>query len=390
MSLRKLFSIALPALVLATLTLIAGIEAWTRATWDPMRGRPGLFRSDPVTKEGFAPNYTGWFAGVPVTINSLGFRDTRDYDIRKGPRTVRILVLGDSVTFGHGSVYEHTYPFLVEGRLRAWRPEVDWQVWNLAVPGFNTSHEVAQLRDVGPRFARDQVVVGFFENDVVRNEPIGLPTRTARVMSAVKNGIRLHLYSFEWHRRLAAQLRYRLFASAGERALAGMTGTEQLLAVPREVANLREQALTHPKPLPAEALGPDVCPGPPVESFSSAAFESVPGFAGWRAAVDELAGMTGAGEFRIAFFINLAPRICQTVDVFDPRSSRDLNAYLLRVLSERAPAASTHDAFIRYRPSEMPMAGGHSIGNANVVKADVLFEFLQKQLLPPVLAARGL
>ena len=30
------------------------------------------------------------------------------------PTTFRILVLGDSVTFGHGSVAEHTYPALLE------------------------------------------------------------------------------------------------------------------------------------------------------------------------------------------------------------------------------------------------------------------------------------
>ena len=100
--------------------------------------------------------------------------------------------------------------------------------------------------------------------------------------------------------------------------------------------------------------------------------------------------MARAAEYRIAFFVNLAPRSCQAVDIYDPRSTRDLNEFLLRVLSDGTPAVSVHDAFARYRPSDMPMAGGHSIGNANAVKADVLFEFLRQYLLPPVLEARGL
>ena len=124
-----------------------------------------------------AANYDGWFAGVPVHVNSLELRDPREYDLKKRPNTFRILALGDSVTFGHGSVYEHTYPFLVENRLKSWRPDVDWQVWNAAVPGYNTTQELAQLREVGDRFHPDLVIVGFFWNDLADNGPIPHPGR---------------------------------------------------------------------------------------------------------------------------------------------------------------------------------------------------------------------
>ena len=92
------------------------------------------------------PSYDGWFAGVPVRINNLGFRDPREYPLEKPPGTFRILVLGDSVTFGHGSLYETTYPYLLEQRLKQWRPSVNWQVWNLGVPGYNTRQELALSR----------------------------------------------------------------------------------------------------------------------------------------------------------------------------------------------------------------------------------------------------
>ena len=151
----------------------AAVEVWVRATWDPRKGRPGFFLSDPVRGQRLAPNYDGWFAGVPVHINSLGCATRASTQLAKGPNTFRILVLGDSVTFGHGSVYEHTYPFLLEQRLKAWRPDVDWQVWNAAVPGYNTSQELAHLLEVGDRFQPDLVIVGFFDNDLIDNRRFG-------------------------------------------------------------------------------------------------------------------------------------------------------------------------------------------------------------------------
>ena len=122
--LRKLLIITLPSVLVAVAVAALATEVWVRATWDPKRGTPGLSLADPVLVERLAPNYDGWFAGVPVRINNLGFRDDRDYSLEKGPRTIRILVLGDSVTFGHGSIYEHTYPYLLEQQLRRWRPDV--------------------------------------------------------------------------------------------------------------------------------------------------------------------------------------------------------------------------------------------------------------------------
>src|SRR5882762_9970425 len=181
--LSRLVAISMPSAVAAALVMTACVEAWTRLQWNPRKGTPGFFLSDPARRQRLAPGYSGWFAGVPVKINSLELRDDREYALPKGANTFRILVLGDSVTFGHGSVYEHTYPYLLEQRLQAWRPDVDWQVWNAAVPGYNTSQELAHLEEVGPAFAPDLVVVGFFENDLVDNHPITAPGR-ARVALA--------------------------------------------------------------------------------------------------------------------------------------------------------------------------------------------------------------
>ena len=83
------------------------------------RGEPGFFLTDAVRGQRLAPGYDGWFAGVPVRINSSAFAIRREYPLDKPPGTFRILVLGDSVTFGHGTLADTTYPYLLEQRLRA-------------------------------------------------------------------------------------------------------------------------------------------------------------------------------------------------------------------------------------------------------------------------------
>ena len=72
-------------------------------------------------------------------------------------------------------------------------------------------------------------------------------------------------------------------------------------------------------------------------------------------------------------------------DFFYDGGSKSFDALYLRILGDGTPAVSSYDAFLHVRPSQMPDAAGHSIGNANVVKADVLFTFLRDALLPPLL-----
>ena len=76
---RKTLGIALPAAAIAAILSMALIEAWVRLRWDDRRGTPGFYVSDPLLGQRLSPGYRGWFAGVPVEINSLGFRDSRDY-----------------------------------------------------------------------------------------------------------------------------------------------------------------------------------------------------------------------------------------------------------------------------------------------------------------------
>src|SRR5262245_61058963 len=257
---RKLIAVALPAALVTTAMLAAGVEVWVRASWDPKKGVPGFFLSDPVRGQRLAANYSGWFAGVPAHINSLELRDTREYALAKSPRTFRILVLGDSVTFGHGSVYEHTYPYLTEQRLKAWRPDIDWQVWNAAVPGYNTSQELAHLLQVGDRFKPDLGVVGFFDNDLSDNHPLPQPGRIRVAATRLLSFARRHLYSLELYKQVYLTAVWRLSRSDEYRRRVEHLETEEgLLATASDLSGRAEQQLTSFERLTDEQVRRNVC-----------------------------------------------------------------------------------------------------------------------------------
>jgi hypothetical protein len=379
----KILALSVPAAAIATLVFAVAVELVTRATWNSLKGTPGFFLSDPVRLQRLAPGYRGWFAGVPVVINQLGFRDNREYALDKSPRTLRILVLGDSVTFGHGSVFEHTYPYLLEQRLRAWRPDVDWQVWNAAVPGYNTSQELAHLLEVGPRFRPDLVVVGFFENDVVDNFPVVRPGPVARMRSAVISWLYRHVYSIELYKRLYLQLAWRMSGSNGYRLRLDHLGEErQLFANVQKVQDLEDQRLTPFDRLDDDRVASASCPdGPQLKPDVLDSMQREPGFGDWLAGVRRLQQLNRDGVYRIVFFVNVAPIPCWSRDIFYDGGSAALNRYHLETLGDGTPAVSMYDALRHARPSQMPLATGHALGNTNALKADVLFQYLRDEVL---------
>lgn len=379
----------LSAAAIAAVVATAVIEVWVRLRWDEKRGVPGFYITDPVLGQRLLPGYHGWFAGVPVEINSLGFRDTREYALEKSPRTFRILVLGDSVTFGHGALFTTTYPYLLEQRLRQWRPEVDWQVWNLGVPGYNTRTELEYLREVGSRYRPDLVVVGFFENDLVGNAPVR-PSLVRRTASAVQRVMQRWLYSYELYKRIALTVRWRLFVGSDDRGpIEALAGEEALLAAPADLAAHPSQQLTAVDRFddvdryrcPHVRSNPD----PNRDRLSTRLDGGSPEITAWKTAVAEFQQLHAAGEYSIAFFINMAPNLCPEEDRYYDDGALEDDAALRRILGRGTPVGSSVREFLAYRPSQMPGAGGHSFGNSNRVKADALFAFLSNDVLPKLL-----
>lgn len=384
---RKFLIVAVPAGLIAAVVSMAAVEAWVRMQWDDRRGTPGFYISDPELGQRLAPGYDGWFAGVPVHINALGFRDTRDYALTKPPGTFRILVLGDSVTFGHGALADTTYPYLLERRLKQWRPDVDWQVWNLGVPGYNTTQELKYLERVGESYRPDLVIVGFYENDLADNDVPTEATMRRRIVSGVQGGMQRWLYSYELYKRIALTARWQWFTSTPDRQrIESLAGEEALTALPGDRSMEAAQRLS------------DVERFADADTYRCLEFEqrpsrgdrlsthlgaATPSMAAWKRSVAELQRLHREGRYRIAFFINMAPNVCPDDDRFVDAGAGEDEAALTAILGQGTPVGSSMRAFLAYRPSQMPGASGHSIGNANGVKADALFDFLTAGVLPP-------
>lgn len=110
------------------------------------------------------PHARGLHTGVPVAFNAFGLRDA-ERSPQPAPGTVRVLALGDSVTFGLGVPQDLTYPRQTETLLSKARG-APVEVLNMGMPGYNTIHQLAQLRELGLGLQPKIVVVGFLYNDI--------------------------------------------------------------------------------------------------------------------------------------------------------------------------------------------------------------------------------
>lgn len=109
-----------------------------------------------------APNVSARLMGVDVEINSRGLRD-REIPHERTPDTLRILMLGDSLTFGWGVRFEETTSKRLERLLtEAGRPA---EVINAGVGNYNTAMEVEYFLTEGYKYSPDIVVLNYFIND---------------------------------------------------------------------------------------------------------------------------------------------------------------------------------------------------------------------------------
>jgi lysophospholipase L1-like esterase len=133
-----------------------GIEMWKYAQLVKRQS------SNPAIGHEHAPNRHAHLMGVDVRTNSHGLRSP-ERPIERQPGVRRVLVLGDSLTFGWGVEEDATYPRVVERLLNeSGRPA---EVINAGVGNYNTSQQVTWFTERGLVYQPDEVVLGFYIND---------------------------------------------------------------------------------------------------------------------------------------------------------------------------------------------------------------------------------
>jgi lysophospholipase L1-like esterase len=97
-----------------------------------------------------------------VVTNSYGFRDY-EWQMPKPPGRIRILVVGDSLTFGNAAPFEAIYSKVLERILKKQNPQIE--VITAAAGGWSTYDELDFLKDEGLGYQPDLLIIGFYRND---------------------------------------------------------------------------------------------------------------------------------------------------------------------------------------------------------------------------------
>lgn len=97
------------------------------------------------------------------SINSAGFRD-REFSKKKDPAVFRIVMLGDSIVWGHGLALQDTFAKQLESLLNEVSDQ-KFEVLNFGVSGYSTQQEVELFRVKANEYDPDLVIVGYCLND---------------------------------------------------------------------------------------------------------------------------------------------------------------------------------------------------------------------------------
>ena len=133
---------------------------------------PGMYALDPeigyVLTPGFKSSMSRPEFHIDFSTNDIGLRGINPTSPKAN--TFRILVLGDSQTWGFGVEDNETYSIRLENLLSAQYPNLDIQVLNGGVPGYGTADELAFLKSRGAALQPDLVIVQFLSvNDLKEN-----------------------------------------------------------------------------------------------------------------------------------------------------------------------------------------------------------------------------
>lgn len=206
------------------------VDGRSRAVEDSVLGhryRPGsrAIHDTPEFRAEYEIDDHGWRSGTRYA-DSLG---------------VRVLVLGDSSTFGDGVSPGDVWTSVCARSLAAQGLRAD--MMNAGIEGYDTRAEAHYLFELAPRVRPEVVVVAFLANDVYTNQPL-----EAKPASGVGEGggREFELHSVAWAKRLVMQsdrLYARLFLVTSRKEFYATPVSERVterLGVTRELFSAME------------------------------------------------------------------------------------------------------------------------------------------------------
>jgi len=98
-----------------------------------------------------------------IRTNAQGMRNDEDFPLTSSTGRPRVMILGDSYSFGHGVSNEQTYVYQLA------RLMPDWDVMNLAVSATGTDQNYIMYEKYGEKFSPDIAILGFYLLDFNRN-----------------------------------------------------------------------------------------------------------------------------------------------------------------------------------------------------------------------------
>lgn len=145
------------AVTVSLILAIAGLEIYLRL-FSTSSVTPGYVQVHPQRRYALRPSFAGKTYEHPLSINSIGLRD---YERSVDTDAFRIVILGDSVTFGIGVRSEDVFAKRLESLLQVKYPGRSIQVFNLGVPSYNTRAEYRYLEEIYPLLKPDLILVEY-------------------------------------------------------------------------------------------------------------------------------------------------------------------------------------------------------------------------------------
>jgi lysophospholipase L1-like esterase len=193
---RKAAAILLSTTVSLLATEVILRSFYPRRTAEVLSGAyPAMFKGSEVLPYRLRENYQGRLATVDfdtrVRINSLGYRG-EDFTVAKNDAR-RVLVIGDSFTFGWGVNDQDTYPVRLQRLLSEDAPGKRVEVINAGFAAcYSPDTYYLYLKTEGLALEPDLIIVGLFvgndldsqfafENEWVEKDAGGLPARIRNV-----------------------------------------------------------------------------------------------------------------------------------------------------------------------------------------------------------------